>query len=76
MKKILTTCAVTTNGIRGFLERNNRFIAAAPIVCFAVGLVLSHRIEPGGRVQKVTLAEEMPALEFLLRIPSSQVVEE
>jgi hypothetical protein len=65
MKKIMTTCAVTTTGIGGFFERNNRFIAAASIICFAFGLVLSHRIEPGVRVQKVTLAEETPALEFL-----------
>ncbi len=65
MKRILTTCAVTTTGIRGFFERNNRFIAAASIICFVFGLALSHRIEPGVRVQKVTLAEETPALKFL-----------
>ena len=75
MKKILTTYAVTTNGIRGLLEKNNRFIAAVSIICFAFGLVLSHLIKSGVRVQKVTFAEETPALEFLLRIPSSQVVE-
>jgi hypothetical protein len=57
MKKVLTTRATTTTGIRGLLERNNRFIAAASILCFAVGLVLSHLIEPGVRIQKVTLAE-------------------
>jgi hypothetical protein len=65
MKKILTTCATATTRIRGFLEGNNRFIAAASIVCLAVGLVLSHLIEPGVRVQKVTLTEETPALKFL-----------
>jgi hypothetical protein len=65
MKKTLTICAVTTTGIRGFFERNNRFIAAASIICFVFGLALSHRIEPRVRVQKVTLAEETPALEFL-----------
>jgi hypothetical protein len=48
-----------------FLERNNRFITAASIICFAVGLALSHRVEPGVRIQKVTFAEETPALEFL-----------
>jgi hypothetical protein len=52
-------------GIRGFLKRNNRFIAAASIVCFAVGLVLSQRVEPGVRVKTVTLAGNTPALEFL-----------
>ena len=65
MKKILKTCAAATTGIRGFLEKNNRFIAVASIICFVFGLALSHRIEPGVRVQKVTLAEETPALEFL-----------
>jgi len=62
MKKIFATHAVTTTGIRGLLERSNRFIAAASIICFAFGLALSHRIEPGVRVQKVTLAEATPAL--------------
>ena len=65
MKKVMTACAITTTGIRGLLERNNRFIAAASIVCFVTGIALSHRIEPGVRVQKVMLAEETPALEFL-----------
>jgi hypothetical protein len=65
MKKNLTACAVTTTGIRVFLERNNRFIAAASIICFAVGLALSHRVEAGVRVQKVALAEESPALKFI-----------
>jgi len=65
MKKILKTCATATTQIRGFLERNKRLIAAASFICFVFGLALSHRIEPGIRVQKVTLAEETPALEFL-----------
>jgi pimeloyl-ACP methyl ester carboxylesterase len=45
--------------------RANRFIAGVAAVCFVTGVALSHRIEPGVRVQKVTLAEETPALEFL-----------
>jgi hypothetical protein len=65
MKKILTACAVTATRIQGFLEGSNRFIAAASIICFAVGLALSHRIEPGVRVQKAMLAEETPAFAFL-----------
>ena len=65
MKTISTTCAVTATGIRGFLERNNRFIAAAAILCFVFGLALSHCVEPGVRVQTVTLAGDTPALEFL-----------
>jgi predicted dienelactone hydrolase len=62
---MLKTRSIVTARIRAFLERNNRVVAAAPIICFAVGLVLSHRIEPGVRVEKVTLAEKAPALEFL-----------
>jgi hypothetical protein len=34
-------------------------------VCFVVGLLLAHRIEPGVRVQEVTLAEDSPALKFI-----------
>jgi hypothetical protein len=47
------------------LKGNNRFIAAASIICFVFGVALSHRIEPGVRVQTVTLADETPALKFL-----------
>ena|ERR1700690_1410783 len=65
MKKILKTCATAMNQIRCFLEKNSRFIAVASIICFAFGLMLSHRIEPGVQAQKVTLAEETPALQFL-----------
>ena len=74
MKKISTTCSVTTTGIRGLLERNNQLIVVASIICFAFGLVLSHRIEPGVRIQKVTLAEETPALEFIPAGPGSHPV--
>src|ERR1700677_68328 len=45
--------------------RRNWIIAGVAAVCLGVGIVLSHRIEPGVRVQKVTLAEETPALKFL-----------
>src|SRR5258708_4402813 len=65
MRKILTTCALAMTGIRRFLKKTNRFIAAASIICFAFGLALSHRVEPGVRVQKVTLAGDTPALKFL-----------
>jgi len=56
------------------MKRDKRFIAAAAILCFAVGLALSHRIEPGVRVQKVTLAEATPALEFLPASPGPHPV--
>jgi len=65
MKEILKTCATAMTKIRGSWERNNRLIAAASFICLAFGLALSHRIESGVRVQKVTLAEETPALKFI-----------
>lgn len=40
-------------------------LAAVSFVCLALGLALSHRIEPGVRVQEVALAQETPALEFI-----------
>ena len=43
----------------------NWIIAGVAAVGFVTGIVLSHRIGPGVRVQNVTLAEETPALEFL-----------
>lgn len=43
----------------------NWIIAGAAAVWLVIGIVLSHRIEPGVRVQKVTLAEQTPALEFI-----------
>jgi hypothetical protein len=38
MKNILKTCATAMTKIRCFLERNNRFIAAAAIFCSVSGL--------------------------------------
>jgi hypothetical protein len=43
----------------------NWFIAGGAAVCFVTAVALSHLIEPGVHVQKVTLAEETPALEFI-----------
>src|SRR4029434_7989738 len=43
----------------------NWIIAGVAAVCFVTGVALSHRIEPGVRVQKVTLAEDAPALKFI-----------
>jgi len=65
MKELLKTCGNATTRVREVLERNNRWTAVGSIVCFAIGLALSHRIEPGVRVEKVTLAEETPALKFI-----------
>ncbi len=63
----MKTCASAMTRIRGFLQRNDRWLAAVLFVCLVFGLALSHRIEPGVRVQKVTLAEETPALKFIPR---------
>ena len=62
VNKMLKICAMAMSGMKRCLEKNNRLIAAASVVCFAAGLALSHRFEPGVRVQNVTLAEDTPAL--------------
>lgn len=49
----------------GFLERNYRSIALIAVGMFIGGLILSHRVEPGVRVQSVTIAGGNPALEFI-----------
>ena len=46
-------------------KRRNWIIAGVAPLCFAMGVALSHRIEPGVRVQKVTLAGDTPALKFI-----------
>lgn len=46
-------------------KRKNWIIAGVAAACFVIGTILSHRIEPGVRVQKVTLVENTPALQFL-----------
>ncbi|HXJ57953.1 MAG TPA: alpha/beta fold hydrolase [Verrucomicrobiae bacterium] len=43
----------------------NWIVAGVAAVCFITGLTLSHRIEPGVRVEKVTLPEDTPALKFI-----------
>ena len=45
--------------------RTNRWVIAAAIVALILGTILSRMVEPGVRVQKVTLAEETPALKFI-----------
>jgi pimeloyl-ACP methyl ester carboxylesterase len=46
-------------------KRKKWIITGLATACFVTGVALSHRVEPGVRVQKLTLAEETPALEFL-----------
>jgi len=48
--------------------RRHWIIAGIAAICFITGVALSYRIEPGVRVEKVTLAEETPALKFALAI--------
>lgn len=45
--------------------RANWCIAAAACACFAAGVALSHRVEPGVQVKTVTIAGDTPALQFL-----------
>jgi pimeloyl-ACP methyl ester carboxylesterase len=52
----------------------NSIIAGAAAVCFVIGVALSHRIEPGVRVENVTLAEETPALKFIAAGPEPHPV--
>jgi pimeloyl-ACP methyl ester carboxylesterase len=51
--------------LRHFLERNQRHVAAAAIVCFIGGVILSQHLEPGTRIEKVILAGDTPALKFI-----------
>jgi pimeloyl-ACP methyl ester carboxylesterase len=43
----------------------NWIIAGVAAVCLVTGIALSHRIEPGVHVEKVTLAGDTPALKFI-----------
>lgn len=43
----------------------NRWTIAAAIAALILGAILSRVIEPGVRVEKVTLAEDTPALKFI-----------
>jgi pimeloyl-ACP methyl ester carboxylesterase len=62
MRNVLKASITATMRIRGFLQRNNRFVVAASVVCFILGVMLSHRIEAGVRVEKTILATNTPAL--------------
>jgi hypothetical protein len=45
--------------------QRNWIIAGVATVCLIAGVALSHRVEPGIRVEKVTLAQNTPALRFM-----------
>ena len=69
MKKKLKICTIATIGIRGCLQRNNRLIVAAAIICLGAGAALSHVIEPGVRVEKIMLTTNTPALRIFPATP-------
>jgi len=46
-------------------KRKKWIITGLATACFVTAVALSHRIEPGVSVQKVTLADDTPALKFL-----------
>src|ERR1044071_4329323 len=52
----------------------HRWIVAAAIICLVMATVLSHVIEPGVRVEKVTLATNTPALRLFPATPGSHPV--
>jgi alpha-beta hydrolase superfamily lysophospholipase len=45
--------------------RTNRWLVAAAIVALILGAILSRLIEPGVRVENVTLTQDTPALKFI-----------
>ena len=49
--------------------RRNWFIAGVATVCFITGVALSHRIEPGVRVEKIMLTTNTPALRLFPATP-------
>jgi pimeloyl-ACP methyl ester carboxylesterase len=51
--------------LRRFLEKHQWRVAAAAIVCFIAGVILSHHLATGTRIEKVTLAGDTPALKFI-----------
>src|SRR5215207_9656784 len=51
-----------SNGNLG--ARNTRWVVAAASAVLMLGIILSRVIEPGVRVEKVTLAQDTPALKF------------
>lgn len=51
--------------LRNFLTRHQRLAVFTALICFASGVVLSHHLPPGVRVEKVTMAGDTPALKFI-----------
>ena len=57
--------AAKMDSLRNFFERHQRLIATTALVSLASGVALSRHLAPGVRVEKVTLAGDSPALEFI-----------
>ncbi len=51
--------------LRHFVDRNQQRVTAAAIVWFILGVILSHHLPSGVRVEKVMLAGDTPALKFI-----------
>ena len=51
--------------LRGFLTRHQQFAGVIALICLVSGVVLSRRLPPGVRVEKVTIAGDTPALKFI-----------
>jgi hypothetical protein len=62
--KILTPIAAIAK-FRSFLDKNSRWIAGAAITCLVAGALLANRVEPGIRVESITIAGDTPALHFI-----------
>ena len=45
--------------------RTNRWVIAAAVAALILGAILSRVIEPGVRVENVTLTQDTPALKFI-----------
>ncbi len=73
MKNTLTPLAPSIL-FREALNKGNWGMVAIALVLFAVGLGFSHRVEPGIRVEPVTLSGDTPALQFLPAGPAPHPV--
>lgn len=56
------TATTPTTPARRSIQRKNQFLIAASLICILLGAMFSHRIEPGVRVSRLTLATNTPAL--------------
>lgn len=62
MNSCLTPTETTRANVAPAITRAKRWIVGVAIASFVAGAVLSHRIEPGVRVEKTTVAGDTPAI--------------